>query len=92
MPKLSNPNPTNPAQFQIDCAVPKSIGGHIIGRGGAKIKATRETSGAVVKVLDHVGNANFRGVIISGTIEQCRTAYSIIAEQVCVYFIFLYVC
>lgn len=84
VPKVFNApsTTTNQGGFQIECAVLKSASGHIIGRGGAKIKATRETSGAGVKMLDHVGMATFRSIVITGTFEQCRAAYGAIADQV----------
>ena len=83
VPKVFNtPSTVNQGGFQIECAVLKSASGHIIGRGGAKIKAIRETSGAGVKMLDHVGMATFRSIVITGTFEQCRAAYGAIADQV----------
>lgn len=82
VPKMFAPNPLAPLSFQLECAVPRLASGHIIGRQGAKIKLTRETSGAGVKLLDHVGTAAFRCVVITGSFEQCRVAFGVIADQV----------
>jgi transcription antitermination factor NusA-like protein len=82
VPKMFAPNPLAPLAFQLECVVPKLASGHIIGRQGAKIKQTRETSGANVKMLDHVGTAPFRCIVITGSFEQCRAAFGVIADQV----------
>jgi len=82
MPKLSQPSTKTPPQYQLELAVPRSASGHLIGRGGSKINATREISGASVKLLDHIGTATFRSIVISGTFAQCRSAFGMVAEQV----------
>lgn len=81
VPKICNPTAST---IQFDLAVPKSATGNLIGRGGCRIKVTREQSGANIKVHNNnnSGSTAFRSISITGSLEQCRLAFTLIADQV----------
>jgi transcription antitermination factor NusA-like protein len=76
----------NPAEsadnVQVEFLAPNCQIGAVIGKGGCKIKITREQTGASVKVSDQpLDNSTEKSVTIRGTSEQVQQAIIVVVYQ-----------
>jgi len=79
MPSNLAENPDGSASASL--TVPNNVAGAIIGKGGNRIRVVRRDSGADISISSS-GNGNDRIVLIKGTQDQVRMAYSMLQRSI----------
>jgi poly(rC)-binding protein 2/3/4 len=62
--------------------VPNNVAGAIIGKGGNRIRVVRRDSGADISIDNGTGPGTDRTVLIKGTQDQVRMAYSMLQRSI----------
>jgi len=73
-----NPDGTSSATL----AVPNSVAGAIIGKGGSRIRNVRRDSGADISIDSSVGPGNERMITIKGSPQQVHIAHSLLRKSI----------
>lgn len=84
-PLASSPDGSSPSHHQVvQIAVPNSIVGCILGRGGSTMLELQSNSGARIKISqrgEYLPNTENRVVTITGTVEACHAASLLITNK-----------